>query len=237
MSVLGKRKGFSNPGALGRETFPPKMRFKKKQKKTGSTMTVQKVKRIISGQKEKKFFIHSDRTTATSSYFQVFLTDVPQGDTDSTRDGDQLYARSLELNFETFIQGIGGTNDFSNNVRVIVYQYLPMSDGTHPTNTGTDILQSPTIGASIPNWLSGYNHDNRFNFRILFDKLIPLSGNGPANYAEKVMITQIPQCKIQYNAGASVNGSGMIYLAFYSDSLVATHPAFNYWAKFNYNDG
>ena len=59
------------------------------------------------------------------------LTDIAQGDTDITRDGDQLYMGSITF----FKQWINADN--VNTCRFIVFQWFPAT-----TPVGTDILNT-----------------------------------------------------------------------------------------------
>lgn len=119
----------------------------------------------------------------------VCVTAITQGDTEFTRDGNQCSLRSLEV-FVAFtpnplytpaaarstLWGALSTTGLllmNYHVRVIVYQILPVSDSANPPVLGDNILQ--TMGAQYYGPHNYYNHDNRRNYRILYDRVRKVS--------------------------------------------------------------
>ena len=89
------------------------------------------------------------------------LSSVPQGDSDTTRDGDQLTISSLEIRYNMFLNIVSAaaTNPQEiNNMRLIIFQWYPDS-----TPIVSDILLTTHV-------LAPYQHDKRFMFKILYDK-------------------------------------------------------------------
>lgn len=122
---------------------------------------------------------------ATGAPFTVALTNIAIGDTENSRDGNQVYLRSLDIRLRAIVNPeysafgtAAPTNPwstagawFNDKVRLIIWQWFPMDDPT----TGAPSLQDTILQAATT--LSPYNHDNRKNFRILYDKKVRLAQN------------------------------------------------------------
>lgn len=203
--------------------------------KASRPVTLQQVRDIVRVAQEYKFFDSKVYATAISNTgSQYALSAVPQGDTDSTRDGDQINLHSIELKVEAYLQGTGGTNDFTNQVRLILYQWHPMSTGSQPTVA--DILQDSASVAQSPT-MSNYKWDNRKDYTIVLDRTCNLSGNGPSDegyYFKKLW--KVPGMPAHFSNGSTTLQSNGLFLYIASDSLVATHPIVNVYARCIYSD-
>lgn len=162
----------------------------------------------------------------TGAFYE--LTDVPQATTnatDTTRDGDQVYIRSLDIRGWVVVNATAGYN----LLRVLVVQATSFLTGP-PINS--NILLTPvTYGL-----LSPYNHDNRFNFKILYDKVFAVD----ITWRNKVpfrfrLNKKFKQRKIQYSAGAANAGTNRLFLMFISDNGVDP-PRVDFASKFNFGD-
>jgi hypothetical protein len=181
------------------------------------------VKRIINANRELKYFGH------VQDYFSVTTTpvltgvpfDVPQGDEDQERDGDQLTLAG-KINFRMAMKTNGSTR---NVVRVIFFQWKDMSFVTPYPTTSEVLFNGPTGAIDV---YSQYNHDTRFNYTILFDKTYTLVGTGVASavttypFMDSSVITRnyhisLKKAKrvVQYRAagGQATNRIFMIYLS------------------------
>lgn len=193
-----------------------------------SRMFVKRVKRVINSEQEKKFLLTNSSGTISWTGGCTVLTNVPQGDTDSQRDGDQVYSRSLEIRCNLQI----GTNT-SNLITLIVFQWFPT---TVPTTVGV-LFPSAVSSGSAP--LSPYNHDYRTQFKILARRSVNLIGAAASNpdYQKQIVfwIKSGFRRKIQFLAGSTA-ANNHIYLLTISDSTTATLPSIAYIAKYNYSD-
>jgi len=200
---------------------------------TLSPASKQQVKQLILSTQEVKFIDTALYATAATTTAQQFaIASIPQGDTDSTRDGDRVKLQHLEFRFDTYLQGTGGTNDFTNTVRLTFYQYRPMSSGSHPVIA--DIYQDSNSVAQAPTF-SPVNWDNRADFKILYDNRFLLSGNGPSLVG--VNVVRIPlKGSIQWVSGSNTVGQNQLFYIISSDSLVASHPLFNIKTRVTYTD-
>jgi len=185
-----------------------------------------KVQSALNNIAEKKYKPNS--VAATAIDFTGALGDVTasiaQGDTDLTRDGDQLWTRSFEFNYNL----IGA--DSTNCIRVLIWIWKPTS-----TPVITDIIAYGNGTVAAP--LSPYNHDRRGDFFMLYDALHSLDLNGKSSVSKKVIIFKIPRAlrKAQFVNQTTV-GSNHVYFGVISDSGAATHPTITYNYKLNFTD-
>lgn len=194
-----------------------------------STGTVAKIadKRIVS-HAEKKYFTTESLTAYTTIDFNGSITNisaVPQGDTDLSRDGDELYIRSMTVKFNWIV------GDATNLVRTIVFQWL---NNSTPTVSGTTGVLNAVGLVGSP--LEPYIHDQRSYFRILYDKTFQLTTNHSQQMGT-AYITKFPRKKISYSASGTTIVNGGLWLIFLSDSGAANHPSVIYKAKLNFIDG
>jgi len=197
-------------------------------------VTLEQVRAIVRVAQEFKFFDSKEfAQSATTTPTQLAISAVPQGSTDSTRDGDQINLQSLWLKFETYLQGTGGTNDFTDQVRLVVYRYHPMSSATHPVPA--DVLQDLSVAQSAT--MTPYTWDNRKDYTVLIDETWNLSGNGPSDFGKTFHLKwKTPGIPAHFSAGSTTLQTNGIFALIMSDSLVATHPQFNLWSRVVYSD-
>lgn len=173
---------------------------------------------------------------------------VPQGDTDNTRDGDRIKAKSLSFKIHMFTSD-AEDRDFSIHpcvVRFIIFQWKPNSALVAPSPSNI-LLTDPisTGGASITVY-SQYNWDTRQSYNIVYDRTYTLNGDGlinvPAGTAPLIQListrTDTSQRHIkgnisfarlakqlQYNAG-SLFGSNHLWFYIIANTTSAS-PAKN----------
>jgi len=193
--------------------------------KSDKLVTKQQVRNMIDSKikfdMELKYFAGSASPFAVDlSGSVVDVTPIPQGDTDQSRDGDEVTLQHIELGYQIVCA------DATNMVRVIMFQWLP----NNTPSVSTILLSS---GASYSP-LSALSTDQRPLYRILYDKIHFLSL--AANYNNGDMVKRkIPVAKAQFIAGSTA-GTSHIYLLFISDSGAASHPTASYYVKTEYFD-
>lgn len=192
---------------------------KKRSKKT-KALTRKDVRKEILKIAEKKFINGTNSAGIDFSGTVTSISDVAQGDTDNTRDGDNLYLTSLQLRWSVVL------GDSTNLARIIVFQWKPNS-----TPTTGDILIT-TGSTAAP--LSAYNHDTRQSYRILSDSLVALNA-AETMKAGTSFVVNFPVKQIQYT-GSGTTGTNKLYLLALSDSGASSHPTFTYYYKLNYRD-
>lgn len=179
------------------------------------------LKRALVTLGEKKYFLTQNTISQGDVSTVTSISDVLQGDTDTTRDGDQLTVRSVEIDW------IWAAADAYNITRVIIFQWFPSG-----APTAGDIL---LLSVTLP-YISPYNHDQRFKYKILMDVrevVSTLSGNY-AVVRRKYLLGGYRR-KIQYEA-AGTTGVNKLYILTVSDSSLAVHPGVTYVAKLNFSD-
>lgn len=158
----------------------------------------------------------------------VDLTNISQGDTDTTRDGDQVLPTRLELRGQ--LHGADATNTF----RIIIFRWKSNSQSTLDP-TYPDILQSVYAATSLAP-LAPYYHDGRTLFDVLYDQKFDLAGDvGNSNYVRGFQANvHLKNHPIQFtDTNAGVN---KLYMLYVSDSSAPTHPAIEYIARVFFTD-
>lgn len=198
----------------------------RRYKKKGFKKFAQKVVNSTAEKKTVSTYSYSNNVDATG--FQFNATNISQGDTDGTRDGDQLLIRSVEMELHPWL---GATPDTNNIVRVMLVQWYGLASSL----TVGDVLQvTSALNSSCV--MSPYNHDNRYQFKVLYDRRFVLSANGTSTHFQKVMITRGFRRKVQYVAGSATSATNGVYMLAFSDSISGPHPALDYNVKINYSD-
>lgn len=205
---------------------PSRKVFSKKKKQRISTIA----KRVLQRNAEWK---HHNAVVSGATAFAGglnSLTDVAQGDTDLTRDGDQLTMGKLVF-FLELAQSSGVGFDVHNAVRVILFQWFPQS-----APAVSDILDQGTGTAPYYHYFT----DKAKSFKILHDKIHRLQRDDPtAGGQVKIFKRRFKvrpgRKKIQYVSGGTT-GSNKIYLLLMSDSSVTPHPTAYFHSRLNFMD-
>lgn len=210
-----------------------------KKKPTGRKKMVSKktdlnkrVKNIIANFGERKYrdLVNSSPVNIDDTGFTSGLSDIPQGDTDITRDGDKIRGLSVEIGFELHHSGTANSIE---TVRVIVFRWKPFFDTDPPTTS--DIFTSTAFNYSAVGQL---NHDQRGQFNVLWDRAFTLD---LTSVRAVHVIRRIGLAKklISYKAGSTTAVSGGIYISFISTKAggggVYPTVAFGSY-RLNYND-
>lgn len=206
---------------------PYKRYYKRRPYGKPSKNFSKKVNKVVMKQSEKKYW--DVATTAVSVDITGSITDltsIAQGDTDQTRDGDQLYLRSIKGKAQIQVA------DTTNIVRFIIFQWYMDTNVVGSAPTVSQILQS--VGTAIGP-MSGYNHDGRYNFRILYDRTCFLDTTDKVQCGLQWYINKGLRRKMQFHGGAT-GGKNKIYLLLLSDSGAATHPSVAYYNRTAYSD-
>jgi hypothetical protein len=170
---------------------------------------------------EKKSFDTGFGSGVSSTGTIQKLSTIPQGDTDSTRDGDALLVIKIEL-ITSFVFA-----DTTNIGRLILVRWNQDDSSAAPAAV-TDLLQTATP-------FSPYNRDNERakKFSVIYDKIYMVGATGPNIVGSQ---TKIPyQSRISFQATANT-GTGHIYAFMISDSTAIAHPVFSYVARVWFTD-
>lgn len=226
--------------------------FTRRKKVTSRVATVATVRKMIRANIEKKYWpLNIGSLQVTSAGEVASLTNVPIGDDDSSRVGDQLQIRSIELKWRIRWTNNPDPNVFQprvKTIRVILFQWKPKD-----APIVSDIIQA-VVGLGTG---AVWNHDRRDLYRILYDKVLKVSapstpatiGTTPVDFGtgqgvfetnwERAMITSgFFDRKIQFASSLDTNGSNRIWLLRIADNTTAANSALlDQITKFNYSDG
>lgn len=137
----------------------------------------------------------------------IHVSNVPQGDTDTTRDGDKITTNYLKIDW------VAEKSDSFNCLRVLVVRWK--NDTTLTGNfTVPNIFEAAAL-ASVAAPLSQYNWDERPNFEVLKDELCCLTSGD--NAISRHWFIDLKKKKISYSAG-STDGIGKLGVVFLADS-------------------
>lgn len=194
---------------------PKQKGLNKKEKK--------QVKSIINQGRENKYLDVLIDASNLATGVVYSLADVPQGDTDTTRDGDQLVQRAMR------IKGRALVADTTNQVRMIVFRW---KQNTVPV-VG-DILSASYIG-TVYAPLSPYHHDGRSNFTVLYDKIFHVGTyNIQKGFDTKWM--NLRNNKQYFSAGASTSSKHCIYALVITDSTAVSNPNITFVSRLTFTD-
>jgi len=227
MASSGKFPEFTKSGSAGAIV----RRFQNRRKP--KPVTKQQVQAMIASKQTLKFYDnHTYVGSATSGGINIALSTIPQGNTDSTRSGDSVSLETLEVRGELYLQGAGGTNDFTDQIRVIIYMWHPVSSGAAPVIAS--ILQDVSVAQSLV--MSAYSWDSKPQFSVLYDKNFSLSGNGPSDVFFDFRKSFGSGHLATWAGGSTTLQSEGIFMIIASNSLVATHPIYNFYSRVTYLD-
>jgi len=155
------------------------------------------------------------------------LSDIAQGDTDITRNGDRLNINRLELRY---ILKVNSSNLIpANIIRVIVFQWLPNDGSVAPLVSN---ILTPDGFSGTYTVLSGHNHDGRDMYRIIYDQSHVVVGTSTIYatssgiYADKVVSIASAIKHFQFN-GSTTNATNKLFVLFLTDATV--NVPFIYW--------
>lgn len=225
---LHKQESEMKPTALAKEAY---------EKSTKALALARKNKVQI----EQKYFTQATYTTALSTTFLVNdLYQLVQGDTATTRDGNQAYIKHVEI--RAFFESNAGSNTTSCMGRFVIVQDLQQVANTDITNG--------IVFNNAASWNSNYNFPTaQGRFKVLVDKtfdLTPVSlgyqnpGLGASassfnkNVHFKLMVHPVrPKC--EYN-GANANNmqkNGLYMLLAKSNGGYTVTPDIQIQIKFS----
>lgn len=158
----------------------------------------------------------------------IDMSVIAGGDTDDTRDGDQIRVLKWSMNMAVL------AGDQTNLVRVIVFRWNVMSSYKAPLTA--DILAFAGFPvAGIPTAQYTWDNIRQKQFTILYDKLFATALTaGPAIIAKQKKVYKLG-LPINYEA-TTTNGEGKLYMLFVSDSLGGANPQCIGDFRIEYND-
>lgn len=184
---------------------------------------------------EKKYFdtfTNSGSNLDWTGLVPISLTDIPQGSSDTSRDGDKIQVTSLEWSFFFKYNGSGTLSSTENVVRLLIFAWKPFVSDVAPTVGKVLTYTGTYYSAEGP-----LTHDGRGQFVILLDTCFVLNGINAANMLVKQKLKY--SHAIQYKAGSTTNASGGIFFLAISDAQagVGPYPSLgSYIVRVNFTD-
>lgn len=207
------------------------------RKTRGRTVaTTSYVKKLVNRSVEKKYYSAESFSNDVSydTPLIVSLVEPARGDGDSDRDGDAIKLTSLKLNGTVY----NTITDQNQQVRCLIVQWLPTLSGDI---TSYNVIDPAGAGLDSASYLNQYNHDQRGNFRILYDKLhfldyAPNVGTPASNvnggpyvknfqvYLNLGKLALSGKCKtdMQFVGSASTNANNRLFFLAISDKADAS---------------
>ena len=196
---------------------------RRRQNKRFNKSQVKFIKNIVKADKELK---HADSAVSDTSMVSTSASIASpsmsraQGDGEDQRVGDQLEIKDIHWR----LQIDAGTAQGS--VRFYALQYL---EDTQPSGVGNllpcDLF--PTIQTSLS------------KYKILFDKMVHLDGNGKSNHVFNVRVkaSQLPIKKINFDSGlTTLTGGGQITGYLTTNNTTASQMTMAGNVRFRYLD-
>ncbi len=185
-------------------------RSKRKRRPLSSSAQVKKnkadIRKIKSGF-EDKFHDTTVGGLLIDNVGQISVLNNPaQGDTDSTRDGDSIMNKWIDL--RGYITINTGATDQVNVVRFLLLWDKQVTIG----NAG-DVLES--VG-NVNAPTSPYKHDRRHQFMVLEDFTVSLAQNGSSGI-KKIRIIHKLNKKTQFNSASTTINTGCLNLVMITD--------------------
>lgn len=225
--------------------YARRKKSKRPFRKVRKVVTYQGLNKYMRKRVEKKAYLNeypasfSDWNGGVAS-----LTDIAQGDTDTTRDGDALFLKSIYL--RGMIRAGEEYNNSDLQVRFMIFQWFER--GVSPTPS--DILAGFGSLSNRLRIFAPYSHDNRFRFNVLYDKTFRVYNDDIVNgkllpepsMAYKPIHTMIKKIKkryVQFIAG-STTGMNKLYFLNISNAdpaaSVTTKPSYEFLWRINFTD-
>lgn len=219
--------------AYGNKTFKHKS-IASSSAKTIAKKALKGVK-ALKAEKEKKYFDvdQAGQEIVTTGTVQS-VSNVPQGDTSITRDGDQIQLKSIQARLTWYMPQVLGAG-----VPVVVGRVILFVD-EQPNNTipvTTDVLV--TAGPNSP-----LNLNNRLRFRILKDKVFDMASgiataqaiNNPKSTKQMKMYKRINRKCVFNGAGTDIAQTNNVYMLFISSATTTNAPFCAFYSRLRFTD-
>lgn len=207
--------------------------FLKKSKNSTRNIAKRALKQVsrIKKSVETKYCDTFVASTASYSGSVYSVSQIAQGDTQTTRDGIKVGAKSLHIKARVAGNSLSGSNQA---VRCILVCDKEQT-GTAPT--ASDILENT---GNVLSHLSPYKWTTRPRYQILYDKIFGLSWqNGTTGTQSETKVFNIHKRlkkNIFYSGAASTDAyKNNLYLLWISD-VGTNDPLIFFWSRLFYTD-
>ncbi|AXQ66169.1 MAG: capsid protein [Cressdnaviricota sp.] len=194
------------------------------KKFTNKTRLVQKTdvakiaKKTVIRMSEKKFHDHTfslDPAAWNYSGIVVPFSNIAVGTSDSTRIGDRIRLRKLQLKMNLYVGTVNST------VRVIVFRWK-LRYATDTPVPGS-IIKSAFIN-TVYAPIGQLDYDNKASFQVLSDRVYSM-GAGSDSVHRINQTIDLKDSPVQYHAGSTTDQNFGIYAMFINDNSAAAASA------------
>lgn len=175
------------------------------------------VKKVVSDMAETKTYLYTFNNVVSDSGTLLHLTDISQGDTQSTRDGNQIFLKGITVRMHSILA------DTYNIMRIIIVR----------ARTGAGDVTSADFpaGVSPDPFIEEMNYDK---YTVVKDQVITLDA-GKVHDVRKFYIKV--NKKIQYGSNTSSDVvTNPYYIWLVSDSDISSHPSVALTARMYWKD-
>ncbi len=200
--------------------YPRKRNYPRKASST-KKIARQEAYKVYNGLQENQYHSVSLATTASSTVTFTALLNIAQGDTNLTRDGNEIIVKRIRLNFSL------AAADTTNIIRIVIFWW---DNDRVPTLADLYIDGTGDVDSVLVN-------QNK-NARVLKDKSFTMSTTGSNNVVKyKYDKAYKKGIRVEYNSSTSTDvHRNQLYLMRVSDSGAASHPVFNLKGVIYFND-
>lgn len=183
---------------------------------------------------------------------------VTRGLGDTERIGDSLAVKQIQFRYSLSLQNSAVVAaDEYNHIRVMMFWDTIPYEVETPT-AGAQALNRPEWQQVLQTMLAGVAQEPRLvhlstkdndlgsRFKVIYDQVHTLSSNGNTStgigMGSRAVTNDVKFLKryvgqrIQFAAGSTVPVNKQLYVAFISDSTIASHPRIDYFIKTQYQD-
>lgn len=205
-----------------RRPYKKPMRYKVADMAYKGFVLAKKVAKLVNVEMKHHDFMVDGTNTAAGQL--ITLNQVPQGDTDQSRDGDSLKMQKMVLKLNA-IKAAGATDTF---VRFILFHDPQNSTA----NVAPDFLEPTYINTNRAH-LSHKDKDNQFKTKKIWDQTYRLDANKTSIQLEKVFSLSH---HTQYEAGTTTINSGALKLIIINNEVSTNFPTIRFVNRLFFTD-
>ncbi len=154
------------------------------------------------------------------------LTNIPQGDTDQTRDGAQVKLTRLDIKMVVNSHASAVSTEF----RVMVVLDKQTNQAIY---NATDLLSDVTAGDSI---VSALNLDNKYRFRVLYNKVMSFSNVGHNSQYTQISIPLDLRLRFDASTPSIADLTSNSLSMLFTSSQATNTPNLSLFARIRYVD-
>lgn len=191
-------------------------------------------KRVFNSGTEMKYFDGvADESAISSGGSSYLLTNIPQGATNITRDGNVVRIRSVEVNINMYIVVAAVLQEYSCAYRFVLVLWKSDED-IDPVSTAK-IFQDVSAQRAVN---TPFLFNTRKKYRILADRRVTSTWTGTNQKVIRI-VKKFPGLGIKqsYTDSANNQAFNQISLHIFTDSTAVDHPRITFYSRVLFTDG